>query len=90
MALDPTHLANAPRKPAEWISNRERGSSALLRLMAFLSLRLGRSASRVPLYGIALYFFLFAPAARRQSRRYLRRALGLHHPRSRLSHQWAI
>lgn len=76
MALDPTHLANAPRKPAEWISNRERGSSALLRLMAFLSLRLGRSASRVPLYGIALYFFLFAPAARRQSRRYLRRALG--------------
>ena len=33
--------------------------------MVFLSLRLGRRASRGPLYGIALYFFLFAPAARR-------------------------
>lgn len=44
--------------------------------MAFLSLRLGRKATRVALYGIAVYFFLFAPAARRQSRRYLRRALG--------------
>ncbi|MGA2841679.1 MAG: acyl-CoA synthetase [Steroidobacteraceae bacterium] len=54
----------------------ERGSAALLRLMAFLSLRLGRKATRVALYGIAVYFFLFAPAARRQSRRYLRRALG--------------
>jgi predicted LPLAT superfamily acyltransferase len=63
-------------RPAEWRANRERGSSLLLKLMAFLSMRLGRHASRVPLYGIALYFFLFAPAARRQSRRYLRRALG--------------
>ncbi len=44
--------------------------------MAFLSLRLGRTLSRTVLYGIAAYFFLFAPAARRQSRRYLRRALG--------------
>ena len=39
-------------------------------------MRLGRRISRIPLYGIALYFFLFAPNARRQSRRYLRRALG--------------
>ena len=65
-----------PRKRAEWIGNRERGSSALLKLMVFLSLRLGRRASRGVLYGIALYFFLFAPAARRNSRRYLRLALG--------------
>ncbi len=76
MALDPTHLADAPPKTAEWVGRRERGSMALLRLMAFLSLRLGRRLSRVALYGIAVYFFLFAPAARRQSRRYLRRALG--------------
>ena len=41
--------------------HRERGSTALLRLMAFLSLRLGRTLSRIPLYGIAVYFFLFAP-----------------------------
>src|SRR6202041_2372357 len=63
-------------KPAEWISYRERGSTGLLKLMVFLSLRLGRTLSRSVLYGIALYFFLFAPAARRHSRRYLRLALG--------------
>src|SRR5580692_7831631 len=61
---------------AEWISKRERGSALLLRLMTFCSLRLGRTLSRPVLYGIALYFFLFAPDARRHSRRYLRLALG--------------
>ena len=76
MAIEPAVPA-APAKSAEWIGHRERGSAALLRFMAFLSLRLGRKlAIAVPLYGIALYFFLFAPGARRQSRRYLRRALG--------------
>lgn len=64
------------RNRAEWIRHRERGSTALLRLMAFVSLRLGRTLSRIPLYGIAIYFFLFAPEARRHSRRYLRLALG--------------
>jgi predicted LPLAT superfamily acyltransferase len=49
---------------------------ALLRIMAFVSLHLGRTLSRIPLYGIAIYFFLFAPGARRHSRRYLRLALG--------------
>jgi predicted LPLAT superfamily acyltransferase len=63
---------------ADWIRHRERGSVALLRIMAFVSLRLGRTLSRIPLYGIAIYFFLFAPAARRHSRRYLRLALGRH------------
>ncbi len=61
---------------ADWVGYRERGSNALLRIMAFLSRRLGRTASRIPLYGIAVYFFLFAPTARRYSRRYLRLALG--------------
>jgi predicted LPLAT superfamily acyltransferase len=75
MTLDPPHPADAPAKKAEWLGTRERGNAALLKLMALLSLRLGRKVSRVALYGIALYFFLFAPAARRQSRRYLRRAL---------------
>ena len=76
MSSDPARLFETPRKRAEWIGNRERGSSALLKLMVFVSLRLGRRASRGILYGIALYFFLFAPAARRNSRRYLRLALG--------------
>jgi len=64
------------RPQADWIRHRERGSTALLRIMAFVSLHLGRTASRIPLYGIAIYFFLFAPSARRHSRRYLRLALG--------------
>jgi predicted LPLAT superfamily acyltransferase len=76
MAIEPqTILARRP-KPAEWVASKERGSTALLRLMAGLSMRLGRPLSRIPLYGIALYFFLFAPRARRQSQRFLRRALG--------------
>ena len=72
---------NEARK-AEWATHRERGSVALLRLMAFLSLRLGRRVSRVPLYWIAIYFFLFAPVARRNSLHYLRLALG-RRPRAR-------
>jgi len=47
----------------------------MLRLMTTLSLRLGRQASRLILYGIAGYFFAFAPADRRPMRDYLRRAL---------------
>ena len=64
------------RSGADWIRHRERGSNALLRIMAFVSLRLGRALSRIPLHGIAIYFFLFAPAARRHAQRYLRLALG--------------
>jgi predicted LPLAT superfamily acyltransferase len=63
-------------KAAEWVKHRERGSLWLLKIMAFLSLRCGRRASRVILYGIASYFFLFGPSARRHSLRYLRLALG--------------
>jgi predicted LPLAT superfamily acyltransferase len=69
----------APQKNAKsavWLASRERGSLALLRLMAWVSMRLGRRVSRIPLYGIALYFFLFAPAARRHAGRYLALALG--------------
>jgi predicted LPLAT superfamily acyltransferase len=48
---------------------------AMLRIMTFLSLRLGRSGGRIFLYLIAAYFFTFAPTARRHARAYLRRAL---------------
>jgi predicted LPLAT superfamily acyltransferase len=66
----------APARPAEWVERPERGSPRMLRLMAALSLHLGRRASRLPLHAIAWYFFAFAPAARRHARRYLRLALG--------------
>ena len=69
------HVAQS-RPKADWAGHRERGSIALLRIMAFVSLHLGRTLSRIPLYGIAIYFFSFAPTARRHSRRFLRLALG--------------
>jgi predicted LPLAT superfamily acyltransferase len=70
------NLADGQAKAAEWVRHRERGSLWLLKIMAFLSLRLGRTLSRVILYCIAAYFFMFGPRARRCSRLYLRRALG--------------
>jgi len=61
---------------AHWAGARERGSAALISIMIFLSLTLGRRVARALLYGIASYFFLFAPRARRYAREYLHRALG--------------
>ena len=48
----------------------------MLRVMTWISLRLGRRTGRVVLHLIASYFLLFAPASRRASSSYLRRALG--------------
>ncbi len=48
----------------------------MLRVMTWISLRLGRRAGRVVLHLIAGYFLLFAPASRRASSNYLGRALG--------------
>ena len=68
--------ASEPRtSDAHWAGARERGSAMLTRVMIFLSLALGRSVARVLLYGIAGYFFLSGPRARRCARDYLRRAL---------------
>jgi predicted LPLAT superfamily acyltransferase len=64
------------KSAAEWVTHRERGSMTLLRIMTFLSLRLGRGGSRPFLHIIAAYFFTFAPTARRHDRAYLRKVLG--------------
>jgi predicted LPLAT superfamily acyltransferase len=74
--------AGRPAAATEWRGNRERGSVWLLRVMTFISLRLGRPTGRLILHGIALYFFLFAPRARRASLDYLQRVLG-RRPRAR-------
>lgn len=66
-----------PKECADWKQRPERSSMFMLRLMTWISLRLGRARSRVILYGIAAYFLAFAPTARRMSRRYLQRALKL-------------
>ena len=70
------NLVDSAAKPADWVRHRERGSLVLLKIMAVLSTRLGRTLSRTILYGIAAYFFLFGPTARRHSKIYLRLALG--------------
>ncbi|MBU1263873.1 MAG: LpxL/LpxP family acyltransferase [Thiobacillus sp.] len=60
---------------AEWVRRPERSNRAMLRVMTWISLRLGRAPARFVLAGISLYFLLFAPAAKAASRAYLRRAL---------------
>ena len=77
--MKPTRHAAATGN-ADWKKNPERSSLLMLRLMTWLSLKLGRSASRLVLYAIAAYFLAFAPAARRMSRLYLRRVFQLPSP----------
>jgi hypothetical protein len=59
-----------------WMQRDERGSSFWLGVMTRLSLLSGRRCSRLVLYGIALYFVIFARQARQASQTYLTRALG--------------
>ena len=61
---------------ASWVNRRERGSPALLRAMAWVALRFGRTSARLLLWPIVLYFFLFGGAARVASHAWLDRALG--------------
>lgn len=62
--------------PPNWRQQQERSNRAILRLMVWISLTFGRRIGRLVLHGIAGYFTLFAPQARRASRAYLQRALG--------------
>ena len=60
----------------DWMQQEERSHAMVLRFMVWLSLTFGRRLGRVVLHGIAAYFVVFAPTARRASRHYLSRALG--------------
>ena len=75
----PNESPNAPRneRPMStvWHVAPEHGSEAVMRLVAWLALRLGRRATRWLLYPMSLYFLVFAPRARRASRAFLDRAL---------------
>jgi predicted LPLAT superfamily acyltransferase len=59
-----------------WAQQRERGNRFVLRLMAWIAVAFGRRIARLVLHPITGYFLAFAPQARRQSARYLGRALG--------------
>ena len=67
--------APAADEPPIWMQRKERGSFLLLQLMSRISMLLGRRLSRPVIYGIALYFVLAAPTARKASRHYLERVL---------------
>ncbi len=72
-----THGETAPAgNTPEWMRRKERGSAFWLRIMCWLSLNLGRRLSRTVVYGIALYFLLAVPSARKASQAYLARCLG--------------
>jgi predicted LPLAT superfamily acyltransferase len=61
---------------AAWAQHGERGNRFALRLMAWIAVACGRRVARLVLHPITAYFLAFAPQARRQSARYLARALG--------------
>jgi predicted LPLAT superfamily acyltransferase len=61
---------------ADWRAAPERSNMAMLRIMTWISLRLGRPAARVVLHLIAAYFLLLARGSRSASRDYLARVLG--------------
>lgn len=63
-------------KSAPWLKRQERSNMLMLRIMSWISLRLGRKVARSVLHLIALYFVLFAPDSRSASLGYLPRALG--------------
>jgi predicted LPLAT superfamily acyltransferase len=69
-------MAESRPTKATWAEREERGSVWLLRFMAWLAGTLSRRIARLVLHPITAYFVLFSPSARRQSIRYLRRALG--------------
>lgn len=72
----PTDQASIPPNQPSWAQYPERGSMAMLRVITWISMKLGRRQARVILHLIAGYFLLFAPTARRSSRAYLTRVLG--------------
>lgn len=59
-----------------WSRTGERSNRLALQVMAWIAVHLGRRIARLVLLPITWYFLLFSPGPKRQTRRYLRRALG--------------
>jgi predicted LPLAT superfamily acyltransferase len=68
----------------QWTAVPERGTPALLSLIAWIAVRIGRSAARLLLYPITLYFVITAQTARQASYDYLQRMRG------RSPHWWDV
>ena len=65
----------AERNPASWASERERSNLWVLRLMRWIAVAAGRPIARLVLHPITLYYLVANSTARRESARYLTRAL---------------
>lgn len=61
---------------AGWRRQSERSNLSVLRLMVWISLRLGRPAGRLFLHAAVAYFLAFSPRGRRASGDYLARVFG--------------
>jgi len=75
---DPHSDAHGKPRPvaADWSEQQERSNLWTLRLMRWIALAAGRRVARWVLHPITLYFMLTGAKARRESARYLARALG--------------
>ena len=71
-SMTANEVSHAPR----WAQLPERGTPAMLRLIDWIAVNIGRAAARLLLYPITLYFLIGAYAVRRTSYDYLRRARG--------------
>jgi predicted LPLAT superfamily acyltransferase len=65
----------ADRTPGSWAVERERGNLWALRVMRWIAVAAGRPVARLVLHPITLYYLLANAKARRESARYLTRAL---------------
>lgn len=72
----PKRQREQARAADDWSSRPERSRALPLRVMRWLSLRLGRRATRCLLWPVVLGYLAASPAARQASRRYLAAALG--------------
>lgn len=80
-------MTAASRAQADWTRRSERGSLPAVRFMAWLSVAIGRRASRLLLGAITAYFFATGGKARAAVRQYLARVLGRE---PRLREQFAV
>src|SRR5439155_3396327 len=82
--LLPSKTTLDPVQARRWAELPERGTPAMLRLINWIAVRIGRRAARLLLYPITLYLLISAHVARRVSREYLRRVRG------RPAHWWHV
>ncbi len=60
----------------QWLTQQERGSPVLIRLIVWITLTLGRPTGRLLLFPISLYFLLFSRRSRLASNLFLKRVTG--------------